>query len=280
MSDASPTTIITGNKEFGSMTNEELEAVLNGLTGEEVPAVIASELEPEPPEPETPVSVPDEPIPPPAPESGEADLSASEREGDKIAREKLEAQLALVMAHNSRLAGKLGFLEQKLNSAPVPSEPYEPQTQQDVDRLTLLEQRLAASESKRNQAEVSQAIADSVGKLDGPWVQDLAAEIAQVAPKYADQIRAAQECNDPELARQISTAVATVVKAEATQMKWAARHEYMVKQKEAATVDMARAKKSQTPSGSGGVPPPQARPKTFADMNAKELDDWLRTNVP
>jgi len=184
------------------------------------------------------------------------------------------------MAHNSRLAGKLGFLEQKLNSAPVSSEPYEPQTQQDVDRLTLLEQRLAASESKRNQAEVSQAIAESVGRLDGPWVQDLAAEIAQVAPKYADQIRAAQESNDPELARQIAMAVATVVKAEATQMKWAVRHESMVKQKEAATVDMARAKKAQTPSGSGGVPPPQARPKTFADMNVKDLDDWHKTNVP
>jgi hypothetical protein len=261
------------------MSNEELEAVLDNLTGVEPAPPPAPEQEPEVPvEDEQPDDAPEEPSEP-TPSSDEVDLSALEREGDKLAREKLEAQLELVMAHNSRLAGKLGFLEQKLNSAPVSSEPYEPQTQQDVDRLTLLERRLEESESKRNQAEVSQAIADSVGRLDGPWVQDLAEEIAAVAPKYADQIRAAQESNDPELARQIATAVATVVKAEATQMKWAVRHEAMVKQKEAATVDMARAKRAQTPSGSGGVPPPQSRPKTFADMNAKELDDWLKTNV-
>jgi len=279
MSETVPATVVPGSKEFGSMSNEELEAVLDGLVGAE-PTSAPQPSEPESPEePAQPEPAPESPSEP-VPSSDEIDLTAFEREGDKLAREKLEAQLALVMAHNSRLAGKLGFLEQKLNSAPVSSEPYEPQTQQDVDRLTLLEQRLAASESKRNQAEVSQAIAESVGRLDGPWVQDLAAEIAQVAPKYADQIRAAQESNDPELARQIAMAVATVVKAEATQMKWAVRHESMVKQKEAATVDMARAKKAQTPSGSGGVPPPQARPKTFADMNVKDLDDWLKTNVP
>ena len=279
MSDAVPATVVPGSKEFGSMSNEELESVLDNLTGVEPAAAPAPEKEPEVPvEDEQPDDAPEEPSES-TPSSDEVDLSALEREGDKLAREKLEAQLELVMAHNSRLAGKLGFLEQKLNSAPVSSEPYEPQTQQDVDRLTLLERRLEESESKRNQAEVSQAIADSVGRLDGPWVQDLAEEIAAVAPKYADQIRAAQESNDPELARQIATAVATVVKAEATQMKWAVRHEAMVKQKEAATVDMARAKRAQTPSGSGGVPPPQSRPKTFADMNAKELDDWLKTNV-
>ena len=279
MSDAVPATVVPGSKEFGSMSNEELEAVLDNLTGVEPAPPPAPEQEPEVPvEDEQPDDAPEEPSEP-TPSSDEVDLSALEREGDKLAREKLEAQLELVMAHNSRLAGKLGFLEQKLNSAPVSSEPYEPQTQQDVDRLTLLERRLEESESKRNQTEVSQAIADSVGRLDGPWVQDLAEEIAAVAPKYADQIRAAQESNDPELARQIATAVATVVKAEATQMKWAVRHEAMVKQKEAATVDMARAKRAQTPSGSGGVPPPQSRPKTFADMNAKELDDWLKTNV-
>ena len=279
MSETVPATVVPGSKEFGSMSNEELEAVLDGLTGAD-PAPAPPPFEPELPEESVqPEAAPESPAEP-VPSSDEIDLPAFEREGDKLAREKLEAQLALVMAHNSRLAGKLGFLEQKLNSAPVSSEPYEPQTQQDEDRLTLLERRLADSESKRNQAEVSQAIADSVSRLDGPWVQELAAEIAAVAPKYTDQIRAAQESNDPELARQIATAVVTVVKAEATQMKWAERHESMVKQKEAATVDMARAKKAQTPSGSGGVPPPQARPKTFADMNVKDLDDWLRTNVP
>jgi dsDNA-specific endonuclease/ATPase MutS2 len=110
-------------------------------------------------------------------------------------------------------------------------------------------------------------------------VQELASEIAVVAPKYADQIKAAQETNDPALARQIATAVATVVKAEAMQMKWQARHESLVKQREAATVDMQKAKKAQTPSGSGSVPTPPPKPKSFADMTASEADAWLRENV-
>lgn len=266
---------------FKGKTQEELERLLDefsstgSMTVEEVPV----EAPPaEVPAEEAPVE-PVEPEPPAAPDP-EVDLAASEREGDRISREKLEAQLSLLMAHNSRLAGKLGFLEQRLNSAPVVSEPYEPQTQQDVDRLSVLERRLSESESKRNQTEVSQAIADSIGRLDGSWVQELATEIAAVAPKYADQFKAAQESNDPELARQIATAVATVVKAEATQMKWAARHESMVAQKTAATADMAKAKKAQTPSGSGGGSPPLPKQKEPGTMTSEEADKWLRENVP
>lgn len=277
-------TIVSGSpdgKLFDGKTTEELDKLLDefsatgSMTIEEAPPVETppSESPDEAKEPGSQVEQETKPEP-------EIDLAASEREGDRISREKLEAQLTLLMAHNSRLAGKLGFLEQKLNSDPVASEPYEPQTQQEVDRLTVLERRLAESESKRNQAEVSQAIAESIGKLDGAWVQDLATEIAVVAPKYADQIKAAQESNDPELARQIATAVATVVKAEATQMKWAARHESMVAQKTAATADMAKAKKAQTPSGSGGVPPPPPKQKEPGSMTADEADKWLRENVP
>jgi hypothetical protein len=278
------TTIISSSPDgelFKGKTSEELDKLLNEFSATGSMTIEDAPVEAPPaevPAGEAPVE-PVEPEPPAAPEP-EVDLAASEKEGDRFAREKLEAQLSLLMAHNSRLAGKLGFLEQKLNSAPAASEPFEPQTQQEVDRLTVLERRLAESESKRNQAEVSQAIAESIGKLDGAWVQDLATEIAVVAPKYADQIKAAQESNDPELARQIATAVATVVKAEATQMKWAARHESMVAQKTAATADMAKAKKAQTPSGSGGVPPPPPKQKEPGSMTADEADKWLRENVP
>ena len=277
-----PITIVPQGRNFGDKSVEELERMLDNLTpdGDIPPEPVAAPVEvpPDPPVAPTPVveAVPEPEPPPPAPEE---DLAAVEREGEKIAREKLEANLALLMAHNSRLAGKLGFLEEKLKSAPIASEPFEPQTQGEVDRLTRLEQRQAEYEARRDASEVSQAVAAAVGSMDGPWVQELASEIAVVAPKYADQIKAAQETNDPALARQIATAVATVVKAEAMQMKWQARHESLVKQREAATVDMQRAKKAQTPSGSGSVPTPPPKQKSFADMTASEADAWLRENV-
>ena len=278
-----PVTIIPSGRSFADKSVEELEKILDALT----PGGSSLEGESQATEPvpveEAPAPTPPEesdPTPPePPPVESEVDVAAHEREGDRISREKLEAQLSLLMAHNSRLAGKLGFLEQKLSQPQQASEPYEPQTPQEVDRLTLLEQRLAQSEERVSRAQVSQAVAEAVGSLEGPWVQELAAEIASVAPKYADQIKAAQETSDPELARQIATAVATVVKAEATQMAWQKRHETMVAQKTAATADMAKAKKAQTPSGSGGVPSPAPKSKTFGDMTASELDDWLKRNV-
>lgn len=272
---------VPSGREFGDKSIEELEKMLDNMTPD---GDIATEEPSEPVAPPDPEPLPVVPTveaePEPEPEvKPELDLADLEREGDRISREKLEAQLSLMMAHNSRLAGKLGFLEQKLNSVPAPSEPYEPQSSQDMDRLTLVEQRLASVEARRVQSEVSQAVAESIGRLDGPWVQELAKEIASVAPKYADQMKAAQDSNDPELARQIATAVATVVKAEATQMKWQERHDSVISQRTAATADMAKAKKAQTPSGSGGVPSPPPQPKTTADMTAAEADAWLKENV-
>jgi len=275
-----PITVISSGRDFGGKTSEELEAIMDVLTsGNPLPEEPLPVATPEPIETPKEEAAPPEAPPEPPTVEPEIDLSAVEKEGEKIAREKLEAQLDLVMAHNSRLAGKIGFLEQKLNSAPASSEPYEPQTQQEVDRLTQVEQRLNQAEERRTRSEVSQAIADALGRMDGPWTSELASEIAEVAPKYADQIKAANESTDPELARQIATAVATVVKAEASQMAWQTRHDSLVKQKEAATTDMAKAKKAQTPSGSGGVPPPQTKPKTIADMTSAEADAWLRENV-
>jgi len=272
-------------KLFGDKTSEELDALLNSMTpeGQIVGHEEAPPVEPGPdtPEPEAPAeeAAPTEEAPPAVEPVPEVDLAASEREGDNISREAMEAKIALLMAHNSRLAGKLGFLEQKLNSPPATSEPYEPQSEAEVDRLTQLERRIEQSEARRQAAEVSQAVAESVAQMDGPWVQELAKEIAEIAPKYVDQIKAAQETTDPALARQIATAVATVVKAEAMQMKWKAGHATMVAQKSAATADLAKAKKAQAPSGSGGVPSPPPKPKTFADMTAAEADAWLRENV-
>ena len=258
-----------------------LEALLNSYDPSNPDKPIEVPVADAPPEPPVEAAPPVEEAPPAEapPEEPEIDLAASEKEGDRIAREKLEAALALQQAHSSRLAGEIGYLKQKLESNPRSSEPYQPETQAELDRLTSLEQRLADSENRRIKTEVSQAIESELNSLDGAWSKELATEIAAVAPKYADQIKAARESTDPALARQISKAVGLLVRAEAMQMSWDTKHKALV-EKKAATVSAATsAKKAATISGSGAVPTPPPQPKSFADMTADEADAWLKANV-
>ena len=267
--------VVPTSSGFGDKSVDELNELLDAMTP------VESQFQPTeaPVEPEPTPEAPAEPEPEAEPEPvPEVDLAASEREGERLRSEKLEAALALQQAHASRLAGEIGYLKQKIESGLHASEPYEPQSQAELDRLSLLEQRLEKSENERLSNQVSQAVSESIGSLDGPWVQELKDEIAVVGPKYADQLRAASETTDPALARQLATGVAMMVKAEATQMRWEKNHEAMKVQKQAASADMARAKKAQAPSGSGGVPSPPPKQKTIADMSASEADQWLKAN--
>ena len=234
---------------------------------------------PEPPPPVEPIEVaPVEATPEPEPEP-EIDLAASEREGKRIADEALQAKIALLEAHNSRLAGKIGFFEQKLKSIPQATEPYQPESQVEIDRLSAVEQRLEQAETIRVRSEVSQAVNAAVAALDGPWSAELAAEIQVIAPKYADQIQAANESTDPALARQIATAVGLMVKAEATKMKWEASHKDLETRKAASVSATASAKRAAAVSGAGSVAAPPPKPVSFADMTADEADAWLKANV-
>ncbi len=269
---------------FADKTAAELDAMLNSMTPEgdialpeETPVEPAPPAEPEPvveaaaPEPEVPAD--SEPTP------DEIEVAASVIEGERLAREKLEAKLAMLEAHNSRLAGKLGFVEQQLKSAPPSTEPYQPETQEELDRLTAVERRLAASDFERAQVRVSQVIESELGALDGTWTTELAEEIAAIAPKYADQIKAVQDSGDPELARQTARAVGLLVKAEATQMRWDVQHKALVEKRASSAPGAISAKKATAPSGSGSVPASAPKPKTVADMTAAEADAWLRENV-
>lgn len=270
---------IDTGRDFGSMTSEQLEHVLNNLTPdgdvppEAPPQVEAVEDAPSEPEQEAePEAEPD-----PEPEV-EIDIAASEREIDRNKIDKLEASLLLQQAHASRLAGEIGYLK---NQRPLAaSEPYEPQSQVEVDRLALLEQRFAESEARRVVTEVSQVVDQSIGALDGPWVDELASEIAAIAPKYKDQIEFARSSTDPEMARQIATAVAMVVKAEATQARLESRHATLVEKKASTRANSDKAKRAAAPSASGAVPAAAPKTKTYADMTAAEADAWLRENVP
>jgi len=269
---------------FADKSVEDLDALLRTMTPDgEIPGAPPDEPAPEPqladpeptptPEPE-PVAAAPEPTPEP-----EVDLAALETEGERLKREKLEAELKMQQAHSSRLAGEIGYLKEQLKSIPRPSEPYEPQSEADLDRLTQLERRIAQSESERQRSMASQAFQDAVGRLDGDWSVKYKDEIAQVVPKYADQIKMAQEISDPTLARQMGEALVLSIKAEALQVEWEKRHKDTVERKAATVNANLLAKKAQSPSGSGAVAPPPPKQKSYADMTPAEADAWLRENV-
>lgn len=277
---------ISQGRNFGDKSVDELEKMLDSLTpeGDLAPEATPPTPTPEPPVPPEPPPEPPAgdpaPAPPPEPPAEpEPDLVAMEKEGERIARENIEAKLTLQEAHNSRLAGEIGFLREQLKAHPRPTEPYQPESQAELDRLTLLEQNVAQDRAERLKAEVSQAVESEVAALDGTWSKELAAEIATIAPKYAQQYSAALATTDPVLARQIAKGVVLSVKAEAMQVKWNARHETLLAQREASTAANAKAKKAAAPSASGTVPTPPTPTKSFADMTAKEADAWLRANV-
>jgi hypothetical protein len=286
MSDVGPVIPLSSGRSFGDKTPEELEAMLDGLTPDgalpdeqQPPAEVTPEPEPEP-EPQSTTTTESEPETTQEPQSEpepELDVAASEREGDRIKMQKLEAAILLQQAHNSRLAGEIGYLRNQ-RSQPV-SEPYEPQSQQEVDRLQLLEQRFAEAEARRNSFEVSQAVADAIGTMDGPWVNELSAEVQEIAPKYKDQIEAANNATDPEMARQLAMGIAMLVKAEAMEKRWDAKHATLVEKKASSRAENDKAKKAAAPSASGAVPAPPPKAKTIADMTPKEADEWLQANV-
>ena len=262
--------------DYSKMSEDELNELLvsGGGVVEDVPE---KEAEPSP----TP-AVPEEIVPPveeekvapqePTEPDERDELATLEAQEERVKRERLEAQLQLQMAHNSRLAGKLGFLENQVKSISRTSEPYEPQSQVEVDRLSALEARLEQSEALSSKSEVSQAVERAVSALDGPWVVELAAEIAEIAPRYVEQLKAAQETSDPDLARQIASAVALTIKAEAQELAWSNRKKSLIEKRSSQVQELSAKKKAATISGGGGTSVPRPAPKTYDQMTPDELE--------
>lgn len=269
--------------DYDKMTESELDALLKaeGLAEPEEtppPSPVASEEPQEEPQPEPEVIEP-QPEPVEDPEPG-IDAESFEAEGVRIKTEKLEADLNMQKAHSSRLAGEIGYLKQQLKAIPHSSEPYEPQSQAEMDRLSQLEQRFAESETRRNQIEVAQAVESAIGALDVPEItQSLMAEIGIVAPRYAEQLQSAKEISDPQLARQIADAIGRSVIADAKELAWSNRRKSLEEKKAVQAKDLVTRKKAATVSGSGATSAPKPAPKTYDDWTLDELDAELRAST-
>jgi len=267
--------------DYANMSEAELDALFakgEGFVPTEPEKVAEPAPVPEPePEPEPKAAQPAEPETPPQAEPPavevEDDLAKLEEEGLRLEREKLKADLALQQAHSSRLAGEIGYLKKQLESTPREArEPYEPQTPEEQDRLTRLEQAFLESERKRSQLAVAQAAETAINALDAPELASIRSEIAEVAPKYREQLASAREVNDPTLARQLADAIGRSVIADAKELAWTNRRKALEEKRTVQQAALTARKKSAAVSGGSASSAPRPAPKTYDQMTPEELD--------
>lgn len=289
MSDV-PTTIVSSSPDgqmFSKESMDELEAQLAALTPEDFKEKPEEATAPEPEAPVEEAPAEEAPAEEAAAEEPVEEEVAPEEEAENLAAERLaiemeqlKAKYDLQMAHNARLAGQIGhLLEQQKIASSRPPESFDTDAEPDAVQPSLVRD-VQDLKSRFIQAEVSQAIALGSVALDEPEAREMREEIITVAANYKDQLESVFAMTDPDMARQMSEALSRSILADAKEARWQARHASLQEKKAATVPESVLRKRAQTPSGSGGVPPPSPRPKALKDLSAEEADAWLRQNVP
>jgi len=280
-------------------SNEELEALLETAQPDGTITMPTPELVPEagPVEAEAPVeevAAPEEAAPVEQPEEQAAPEPEPNVEDETWRKRYEKAQ-----AHAARLAGKLGYAEQRLKAmsgqAPADSVPADDTSDAmygdgdaSVLAIQLEELRLAREEDQRRlalledqtdarlRAQADARAAERARQLFVAVDDDVKNEVLQA---HADEIREIEQVSDPERRGALAMEIVHRMSSEANIFQSNRNAERAQVQRTAATADLARAKKAQAPSGSGGVPSPPPAPKSYADMSVSEADAWLKENV-
>lgn len=274
-------------KPLDEMEPEELEAIMRNQ------ALLNQEPEPEavPEPPAAPESVPEpqqapEPVQEPAapmeaPETPqEPTLAEIEKRQNDLRIKTLEDELALRQAHMSRLAGKLGFLEQKLRtvqSAPA-TEPQAPEWPGVSDpRVASLHQELERIKQERQEELRDRAIAAEIASFQMQYreAKYTPEEINAAAAKYTPLYEEAQSSETPETAREMMRAVlartATEIESRRLQAMIASAKEKSAQSR----TQLTEAKRQAGISGSGAGAPPPTPPKPLSERSVDELERML-----
>ena len=255
-------------------------------------------------DPVPPADVPEEAAPVETPAAAEEEAAAPEPTPEpeptedeqldyRALAEKLQSDIEKLQAHNSRLAGKVGYLESRKAAAPV-GDAAEPEYNPDPhagdpdwgesydERISRIEQEMEASkqaEAQRMQAQlqqIDQRVAQHATRLMAPIDPDIRQTVFQA---HADEISAIENYTDPQERETAALEIIQRASLEAQTFQMGRNQERAAAAKQASTAANHRAKMAQTPSGSGGVPQPPPRPKGPGEMTAQEADQWMRENV-
>lgn len=253
---------------------EELEAMLTTT-----PPVEEAPADPEPAAEEPPAEAPAEEAPaePEAPSEDPEDLSGIEAKIRAADEARRDAEFEKLKAHNSRLAGQIGDLMQKLRTR---TEPYTPEPVDD-ERVASLQAKLQEIEQTQKAEAKERAIAQEVASLrERPDFVSLSPDLVKAAAeKYADAWTAALDEVDPDVARLNVRSVMLGVAAEAQRMKLEQLRGQAQEKKAEQTRRLSEAKRNAAVSASGSTPPARPKPTPLAEKSLEELEQMLRSSV-
>lgn len=242
-----------------TMPLEDLKGLLERSLEPAPPSVEEPSPGPEPAEksPETPAETPA------VEEPAEIDVAA---ERAKLDAERERTKYEALQQHASRLASRIGDLEQRLKQRQDPPQEYaEREIPAEVDsRIQELERRF-------NDEAVSRAIAEEIGRVDANQAiskLDLRKELAEVGPKYAEQYKTIIAMQDPKEARLAARDLSLSVMSEAMGLRLERAASTAEAGKTAAKQQNVQRKIAASVSGSGGTrvasrakpPDPQTMP--------------------
>lgn len=288
---------------FDDKSINELDAILDTITPDGNISTGGPSAPPPAPLPENPADVlaPVQADAPAAEEAPPAEPKPVEAEpvDYRALVETREKELAEARAHNSRLAGKIGYQERLLKAqgrspaevpaADAPGAEFADTPENIADRVQRLEEE--AEVLRRNDAareeELAQRDRERIAQID----QAAAARAKQllvavdddvtqtVIAGHADEIREIEEVRDPSRRESLAMELVYRMSSEAHVFQQSRNHERMTVQKTASTAANHKAKQAAFVSGSGSVAAAPPKPRTAADLTIDECDRWLREHV-
>ena len=194
---------------------------------------------------------------------------------NELARAKLEA-------HNSRLAGQIGHLQNQIKDhSPESIRPDADFGAVDTDRISRLEQRLMESEKQHNSESRDRAILEEVTRAETE-VKGLDPTAIQDAIKtYEEDWQTALTAGDVSTARLMARAVLGNVVADARTLKW--EQDRLSAEKMAVEsrgkLATAKAEAASSASGSTSQIESRSRPKSVDDLSEDELDKFIDSRL-
>lgn len=277
-------------KDFESMTVEQLDALLEAGEGNKAPEPppeppAEPEPEPTPPAQETPPVA--EPVTPETPAEPEQPPSEMEElralvEAERAAREADRKRLESLQG---RVAGQEGFWKQKYEElqrtlGPDRSDDTEPEAEPSAvrgeGRTTPRGERPIADPISTWAVSVAVQQAAAAFHQSHPDTQEMAEEFKQYYASSGYDPSRILTANDPLEASRLATLALEEAYLNVKAQRQAKRYEEL-REKRATQFRVSEDQKRKAViSGSGGSPPPKPKPKSYGEMTADEADAELR----
>lgn len=221
---------------------------------------------------------PTDPAAPAEPSDHDADLRVAAEAQRALEESRRDAELAEMRAHNSRLAGKIGDLMQKLRTRPEPG--YGSDVPVDDERFTGLQTKMDEIERTQKSEARARAIQEEVGAFrERPEFKAIPLElINEVAPKFVDAWTKTLEEEDPDVARLSARSLMLGVAAEANKVRIERMRVQVEERRADQTQKLAEAKRNAASSASGSTPPPASGKRPLEALSLDELEAMLRAN--